>query len=163
MAESHNFARLKFDIRWSTFKFILLNVATLGFITWIWMWKLANRTGSENEQDGNRVLALLFYSFSAWCMAFSYSDDEFSSLLAFGFNITSLVLLEVLSFKVKALLEKMLVQADCPIRMKGLWCFLFPFWYHYYIIYNAEDISGKIKGIAPQQNNSENSINLDKS
>lgn len=144
----HDFAVKRFGLRHSTFVFILLVLATCFLFYYVWIWKLVNRASSQRKRDGNRVIAILIMAFLAWSGAvydsFPVDDvDTFFNFIGATLGMAGCVLVLVLSFRIRDDLEYLLAQARMPVHMNGFLCFIFPIYYQYYVIWNAEQMSYK--------------------
>lgn len=134
-----NFGASKFGISWTTLIFVLLSWATLNVMYCIWMWKFINRVLPQPELKNGRVLCIVSFALFAWASAFDVTPytEDFGSLLFIGGTI----ILWVLSFKTRPFFQQMLMDAGISYELKGLWLFIFPFYYQYYVACNAETLA----------------------
>lgn len=131
-----------FKLSWSTFIFILLNVATWGLFYLIWIWRFINKISPDFDRNTNRTLAIIAFAFYGWSQAVEYAEPEVGTggALSGLFSLIYCVLIIVLSFRTKKSFEQFLFNNNCKIMLNGFFCFIIPFWYQYYIAYNAEEI-----------------------
>lgn len=146
---THEFARTRFGLNWSTFIFIILSITTCGAIFLIWIWNFANRISSAHARRTNRVLVILYFALVSWGpllfqphrLLYILDRDAYYAWMSvtMAFVIPGLVLLIILSFRTKAELERMLAENGMPQSVNGVLCFFFPFLPQYYVVWNAED------------------------
>lgn len=149
------FAQRYYDLRHSTLMFWLLSMATFGIFTCIWLWRFVNRVTPQNSTL--RLLALIaigcmywYFPLSLWSAqlvvtgAFYLSEGimafgSFLGIIAGVASLASIVLLIILSFMTRPLLEAQLAQNGTPAHLNGFLTFIFPFYYQYYCVWNAEE------------------------
>lgn len=131
-----------FKLTWSTWIFILLNVATLGLFYFMWIWKFINKISPDFDKSTNRTLAIIAFSLYGWMEVIGAAEDEMGTAGAISglFYLVYLVLIITLSFRTKKSFEQFLFNNNYRIMLNGFWCFLIPFLYQYYIAFNAEEI-----------------------
>lgn len=146
-----------FKLTWSTWIFILINVATFGTFYFIWIWKFINKISSDFDKNTNRTLTIIAFALIGWSEVMEDAEQGMGTGGAVSglFYLIYLVLIITLSFRTKKSFEQFLLKNNYNIVLNGFWCFLIPFWYQYYIAFNAEEIWQK-KSLqaapAPQQN-----------
>lgn len=146
---THEFARTRFGLNWSTFLFVILVIVSCGILFTIWMWNFANRISSDYARRANRVLLILYFALMSWGpilfqphrLLYYLDRDAYMGWMAvtMAFVIPALVLLIILSFRTKSELERRLAENGMPQRVNGVLCFFFPFLPQYYVVWNAED------------------------
>lgn len=130
-----------FRLSWSTLIFVLLNIATLGIFYYIWIWRFINKISTEIDKGTNRTLTIIAFSLSAWVEGVMYVPQDMSDVAIFcTLTLISVIIFIVLSFRTKNSFEQFLFKNNYKIMLNGFWCFLIPFWYQYYIAFNAEEI-----------------------
>ena len=131
-----------FKLTWSTWIFILINVATFGLFYLIWIWKFINKISPDFDRSTNRTLTIIAFSCFGWMDVIGEIEEEMGTggALSGLFYLAYLVLIITLSFRTKKSFEQFLFNNNYKIVLNGFWCFLIPFWYQYYIAFNAEEI-----------------------
>lgn len=165
MATEDSFAMKHFGCRWKTFDFVLLALATCGvsvlYFAYTSVDKFQAAPGDKPSPLRFRMLIciiLLLYA-ELFDMAASEFVLEQGMLEAGGMmviislllRLAQLVLLITLSFSIKKHLERMLLEEGLPQQLNGVMCFLFPIFYQYYIIVNAEKRHAGLAAVARAQ------------
>lgn len=132
---------------YSTLKFVGLNILTLNTLMFIWMWKLINTLSNKLNKSTNIILAISIFAIAVWSDIISGMIDEeiieyFPTLIFWGYFLVLVeyVLLIILSLRSKSEIENYLNNISKPYNLKTVWCFIFPFYYQYYILYNIDKI-----------------------
>lgn len=97
----------------------------------------------------NKVLAILLFSFAGWSSLIvegAISTGDLGVILLAGglsqlLSLAFVVFLIILSFKTKRDFEQFLASKNTPVSLNGFLLFILPFWYQYYVAYNANTIS----------------------
>lgn len=133
--------RESFSVDWSTLMFVAMNIATLNTFMYIWIWRFTNRMSEDINRARNRTIAILIFAFIGWSSAISAMT--FSPFAVFGplLSIAAVILIICLSFLTRPAYEKFLRESGTPINLNGFLCFIIPFYYQYYLLYNAATVS----------------------
>ena len=132
-------------LNWSTLKFVGFNILTFNTLVFIWLWNIIEKLGERAEQATNRGLAIAAFSLIMWSdfIDIVISDDvleifPFFEFLSFCCYTAYMIIIIILSFKLKPLLEEFLEKIGKPYHLSSVWCFIFPLFYQYYVIYNID-------------------------
>lgn len=159
----------KLGLEWSTFLFIILNIATVNFLMVGWIWRYANIFRGFERHNLYRILSIISLACAGWAIYLMYIGGslvaeragidprsgyviieqvanlfnavDVLSILSMILGLGAWVLFIIISLMSKDDYEKLLAGDGTPLKLKGIFCFLFPYYYQYYVAYNAGAIS----------------------
>ena len=163
---NETFGARNFEIRMRTLDFVLINFLTGNFLYIFFCYDMARKLKKQYPGAGfmpfvvllgialmmwNAIFLFASYDFMLRSVAESAFDsallmNELSSFIFTSVTVTELVILLLVSISSKRYIERWLEAEGLACPMNMVLCLIFPVFYHYHCIRNAEERHKKIGG-----------------
>lgn len=129
---------------WSPIYFISLNILTINFLLYVWIWKSVNLLGTADQKTDNRIWLIIVLAIVMWSKIITYYINPSSlfdipelSYMGCAFGLAQWFIIIFLSLRVTSLLEEYL--GKNIYKSNYILCCIFPFYYQYYHLYKIKN------------------------